>query len=131
MSEYSFTPVKFQGLKQTCPSPVAASVHKSSPTRLTLRISADLAKKSKLQAGHLLTPFVDLPARALLFIEGQRPIPDTARRIHATTGNALVIEFPRNGPLAELFPGITAAIPLELREAAQGRIVVTVPKPKP
>ena len=131
MSDYSFRPVEFKSAKRSVKSPIAASVHKTCPTRVVFRITAEVAKRAKIQPGMLLTPFLDPEHRALLLIEGQRPIPDSARKLYATTGKAIVVEFPRTDAFAQIFPGPMLAIGLDLKECSQGRIVAVIPKINP
>ena len=128
-TEYSFTPVSFPSAKRhAVAAPVAASVHKTCLTRVNIRISSDVAKRAKLEAGMCLTPFLDEKNRALLLIEGQRPLPESARKLYKTTGISLIVEFPRSDAFAKLFPAPLPASGLRLAECSPGRIVVVIPK---
>jgi len=78
-TELTFKPLVFEGIRKFVTSPVAASVHKTAPNRVVLRISAEVAKKAGLKSGEPLTPFVDESNRALLLLEGVRPLPAAGR----------------------------------------------------
>lgn len=130
MTPYSFKAITFSNVRVAITNPVAASVRKSNPRLVNIRISADLAKKCAFQPNELITPFVDVENRAILLLSGQRPMPKSARPIHpksAGAKRAMEIDFPRADELAELFPehGMRG---MELKEAGAGRLVFVVPK---
>jgi hypothetical protein len=130
MSDYKFKAVKFDGIRKPCNSMISASVHKSQPHRLTIRFREDAIKRGKISAGQYYTPFVDLENRALLLLSSERPVPDEARKVLQTSGIARVIEFPRANEIAQLLPGVTSAMALDVRECIPGRILLVFPKPK-
>jgi hypothetical protein len=130
MTPYSFKAITFSNVRAIIPNPVAASVRKSNPKLVNIRIAADLAKKCAFKPNELITPFVDAENRAVLLLSGQRPAPKSSRPIHSKGdgGNrAMEIDFPRADEFAELFPerGMRG---MELKEAGAGRLVFVVPK---
>lgn len=129
-TEFAFKPVTFKSCKRSIAAPVSASVNKSSKGRVSFRLKESVLKTAKLAPGDALTPFLDIPNRAILLLSGQRPLPDSSRKIYETTGTACVIEFPRCDGFDKLFPGIAPAIGLEMVECMAGRILLVVPRVK-
>lgn len=125
-TEFSFKKMEYTGQVTYCPAPVAASVRKSSPRWVTMRIDKKTAKVMDIKIGQsLLTPFIDEENRALLFVSDQRPVPKTARRVYGKDGS-LIIDLPRQGTLEKWFP-IGPIRPMTLVEVSHGRLVITVP----
>jgi hypothetical protein len=130
-SDYSFKTVTFTGARVITHDPVAASVRPTTPNRVAIRIDAATIKRCAFKAGDMLTPFIDLENRAVLLLSGQRPIPESARKLWGKGKNSgtLEIEFPRTDGFEELFP-VALMRGMVLREASHGRLVFTVPKVK-
>jgi hypothetical protein len=124
-TEYAFKALNFK-VKQAVTTPVAASVRKSQPTYVLIRIDAATAKKTQFRAGSILSPFVDEANRAILLLSDQRPTPPGARKCTGKD-NQVCVELPRQLILEKWF-AVGPMRPLELVEASHGRLVVVVPK---
>ncbi len=125
-SDYSFKPVAFKSARAITLDPVAATVRKTTQTRVSIRLNPDVVKKCAYKAGDALTPFVDMANRTILLLSDQRPIPTSARKLHGK-GGTLEVEFPRTDDFKELF-AVANMRGMLLREASHGRLVFTVPK---
>jgi len=124
-TEFAFKALNVQ-VKQPVAAPVAASVRKSQPRYVLIRIDAATVKKTQFREGSILSPFVDEANRAILLLSDQRPTPPGARKCTAKD-NQVLVELPRQQVLESWFP-VGPMRPLELVEASHGRLVVVVPK---
>jgi hypothetical protein len=125
--KYEFSPMEFK-MRQQVKSPVAASVRKSSPRYVSVRISGEIAKKVGLKKGDFVNVFADEKGGAFLIAACERQPNASSRRVIQDGERAAAhLEIPRQGPFAKWFPG-ECSKGRTVVEAEHGRLVVTVPK---
>ena len=124
--QYAFKEVRLVNTRTMVKEPVAAAVHKSNTRRVTIRIDAVTAKRCGFQDGDVLTPFMDLPNKAILLLSGQKPSLASRHLRSKPVGAMLEIEFPRVDDFAEVFPVLPIRA-MDLKEAKAGRLVFVVP----
>ncbi len=124
-TEFSFKPLVLNCKRKQCLAPVAASVRKTAKDWVTIRFRSEVLKKLGWKKGDVITPFADEQNRALLLLNDQRPVPESARKLYgkATT---LEVAFPRDGVFSKWFL-VGPMRELPVAEVSHGRLVVTIP----
>lgn len=125
-SEFSFREVILPGINRVA-APVAASVRKSDPGSLVIRLSAELVKSCGFKKDDLLTPYVDVENRAVLLISGVRTSTNAKRLfLKSASSKSPEVQFPRVGVFRDLFD-VAPMRAMDLREASNGRLMFVIP----
>lgn len=119
-----FKAATFPSARKILRTDVTTARRKSTPTRITIRISGKTLKALAVnpKGDRKVSPFLDLETGEILLVFGDRGATKDAKNFYESN-NTILLEFPFTDDFAEMFAKDFVTLPAKVIEAAPGRLV--------